>query len=324
FQGLHTLILNKNRKLSDNGVRGLVNVLKDDFWLKNLSLRCCGLTKTSGEAIVELLQTNSVITMIDLGENEVPPNILLTLSNLLRQRQLGERISLRKRLMSVNKKGLSDQKILKKTKQCPRTLKKSQNRHSSQKSLQANRGNGKQAKTSGTKKRRKLHKKRPAKLPSRKIVLDARKGKDLCNDHSLQELSLRLSNVVDCNGTLLRDLEKGRKLLEREKKLRLKAEDECDVLNSEVEKVKSGIITQGDIRSKALEDSELCKDLRCVFGKLENITETKEIASLAKENRELAYKKKKPKLIGNSICRINAKPPRRRMVNFITASSSRN
>lgn len=76
-------------------------MLKNDFWLKTLCLRCCGITQHGGETVLELLQTNSVLTQIDLRDNEVSVDTLQIIRRILKKRKSkGERILMKKRLLS--------------------------------------------------------------------------------------------------------------------------------------------------------------------------------------------------------------------------------
>lgn len=107
-EGLRVLILNKNY-LSDIGLRQLTRVLKNDFWLKTLCLRHCGITKHGGEIVFELLQINSILTQIDLRDNELSADILQIIRKILKKRKSkGERISMKKRLLNHKQIFLSD------------------------------------------------------------------------------------------------------------------------------------------------------------------------------------------------------------------------
>jgi len=86
-EGLQVLILDKNDRFSDIGLRQLTYMLKNDFWLKTLSLRCCGITQHGGEIVLELLQTNSVLTQIDLRDNEVSADILQIIRKILKKKE---------------------------------------------------------------------------------------------------------------------------------------------------------------------------------------------------------------------------------------------
>lgn len=76
-------------------------MLKNNFWLRTLCLRCCRITQQGGEIVLELLQTNSILTQIDLRDNEVSADILQIIRKILKKRKSKrERISLKKRLLS--------------------------------------------------------------------------------------------------------------------------------------------------------------------------------------------------------------------------------
>lgn len=97
-QGLRMLVLNKNPKFGDNGIRQLVHALKTDFWLKSLNLKHCGITKHGGEIIIRLLQSNTSITRMDLTENQIPINSLQMIFRMLkRKRESMESTTLKKR-----------------------------------------------------------------------------------------------------------------------------------------------------------------------------------------------------------------------------------
>ena len=98
---MQVLILDKNHRFSDTGLKQLIRILKNDFWLKTLCLRCCGITQRGGEIVLELLQTNSVLTQVDLRDNEVSADILQIICKFLKKRKnKGERISMKKKLLN--------------------------------------------------------------------------------------------------------------------------------------------------------------------------------------------------------------------------------
>lgn len=98
-EGLQVLILDKNQKFSDVGLRQLIRILKGDSWLKILCLRCCGITDRGGQLILELLQINLVLRQIDLRENEIRSDILQVIrKSLKREKSKEERISIKKQL----------------------------------------------------------------------------------------------------------------------------------------------------------------------------------------------------------------------------------
>lgn len=100
-EGLRVLILDRNFRFSDTGLRQLIRMLENDFWLKILRLRCCGITQHGGEMVLELLQTNRVLTQIDLRDNEASADILQIICKILKKRKnKDERILMKERLLS--------------------------------------------------------------------------------------------------------------------------------------------------------------------------------------------------------------------------------
>jgi len=120
---LQILILDKNYRFSDIGLKKLIRILKNDFCLKTLCLRCCGITQRGGEIVLELLQTNSVLTQIDLRDNEVSADILQIIRKFLRKRKnKGKRIPIKKTLL--NRKHFLVQDMVPKDRSCQRASKK--------------------------------------------------------------------------------------------------------------------------------------------------------------------------------------------------------
>ncbi|XP_053999468.1 centrosomal protein of 78 kDa-like [Hylaeus anthracinus] len=110
LQGLHTLILNRNPKFGDNGVRQLMAALTIDYWLKSLSLQRCGITEHGVEIIIKLLQSNSTLSKMDLTKNRIHIDTLQVVLKLLkRKRETTETKSLKKRLQKRrNKRSLEN------------------------------------------------------------------------------------------------------------------------------------------------------------------------------------------------------------------------
>lgn len=124
-KGLQVLILDKNYKFGDIGLRHLIHVLKSDFWLKKLHLQCCGITEYGGQIMLELLRTNNVITQVDLRENKISVDVLQTICKLLKERKTRwERISMQKRLLNYKRSRVQNM-ISKSTSEF--TLKKNKN-----------------------------------------------------------------------------------------------------------------------------------------------------------------------------------------------------
>lgn len=87
LQGLHTLILNQNPKIEDTGLKQLIYALKNDVWLKSLSLKRCGISKLGAEMLIRLLQSNNRIMRLDLTKNHIPINTLQMMLSILKKRQ---------------------------------------------------------------------------------------------------------------------------------------------------------------------------------------------------------------------------------------------
>lgn len=87
LQGLHTLILNQNPKIEDTGLKQIIYALKNDVWLKTLSLKRCGISKLGAEMMIRLLQSNNRIMRLDLTKNHIPINTLQIMLSILKKRQ---------------------------------------------------------------------------------------------------------------------------------------------------------------------------------------------------------------------------------------------
>lgn len=97
-KGLQVLILDKNYKFGDIGLRQLTYILKNDIWLKTLCLRYCGITQRGGEIVLKFLQTNKVLIQIDLRDNEVSTDILQNIRKILKKRRSKREKIIKKRL----------------------------------------------------------------------------------------------------------------------------------------------------------------------------------------------------------------------------------
>lgn len=113
-EGLQVLILNRNHKFSDVGLRQLIRILKSDFCLKTLCLRSCGITEHGGELVLELLQINRALTQIDLKENEISTDILQAIHKALKRKKSKEENILTNDKVPKHK-DTEDTKISKKT-----------------------------------------------------------------------------------------------------------------------------------------------------------------------------------------------------------------
>lgn len=235
--GLETLVLDENRRFRDDGLAQLTRALKDDFWLKKLSLRRCGLTKIGGESVVDLLETNSVLLVLNLQKNDVPLEIVRAVRRLLKRRlENGERTPLKSRLID-RKKDLD-------------------------------RRSAKSAKNSRARNRRKI---KPTIFRGR--VPTGGKSEDAVGRPNLEQLNERLTTVIDGNRDLMLSLANQRRLLVREKHSRITAERSYKLLRPILEKLRHGARRQHSVRCRILLESHLCSDLRKIFRGLESITE---------------------------------------------------
>ncbi|XP_035737296.1 protein Cep78 homolog isoform X2 [Vespa mandarinia] len=237
--GLRTLVLSKNNKLNDNGIRRLMNVLKNDFWLKILGLRHCGITKIGAEIIFEVLRTNGVLTTIDLRENDIPSEILRSITKILKE-----------------KKGEKEEWIS--------TRKKSDRRYERDGTFREKRSN-----RTNTARRVFIDRK-----TTENFTVSSREMKDSDEYEfeveqdlfdfdnldkfeesklNLQDLQLRLSNLVSSNEALEKEIKKKGISLEEEKNRRIEAEQTCEKIKSLLERFKDKLIVQSWTRSE--EDS---------------------------------------------------------------------
>lgn len=81
------MILNQNPKIEDTGLKQIIYALKNDVWLKTLSLKRCGISKLGAEMMIRLLQSNNRIMRLDLTKNHIPINTLQIMLSILKKRQ---------------------------------------------------------------------------------------------------------------------------------------------------------------------------------------------------------------------------------------------
>ncbi|KAK2583170.1 hypothetical protein KPH14_009192 [Odynerus spinipes] len=261
--GLYTLILSKNNKLNDNGIRQLMHVLRDDLWLKTLGLRHCGITKTGAEAILEFIQTNRVVTAIDLRENDIPLQILRSITKILRTKD--ERVS--------GKKKSLDWKHEKEEKRSNRRSISRSNRRSISRSESAHRQfvNTKTLEDS---------------VESHDDMEDLRKGEYIDDDSvdldnleeselSPEELESKLSSLTSCNETLEKEIEKNKKLVEEEKNRRAEAEKTCEKIKSLLERLKDKLVVRSWNYSQENGGNQVFDGLRGILKILEEFPMSK-------------------------------------------------
>ncbi|CAO1314420.1 unnamed protein product [Diamesa serratosioi] len=67
--GLRKLILNSNTRIGDEGVDLLVEVLKDDVWIKDVDLQNCGLGDNGANSVIKCLNLNKTIMNFNISRN---------------------------------------------------------------------------------------------------------------------------------------------------------------------------------------------------------------------------------------------------------------
>ncbi|KAF7382351.1 hypothetical protein HZH68_015270 [Vespula germanica] len=234
--GLRTLVLSKNNKLNDNGIRRLMNALKNDFWLKVLGLRHCGITKIGAEIIFEFLRTNRVLTTIDLRENDIPSEILRSITKILRQKK-----SEKEEWISTRKK--SDRRY---------------ERDSTFREKRSNRTNtarrvfvdGKTTENFTVSSREmKNFEENQFEVEQNSLDFD-----NLDNFEesklNLQDLQLRLSDLISSNEALEKEIKRKGISLEEEKNRRIEAEETCEKIKSLLERLKDKLIVRSRTRSE--------------------------------------------------------------------------
>ncbi|XP_077269554.1 uncharacterized protein LOC143901277 [Temnothorax americanus] len=253
-EGLRVLMLDRNH-LSDIGLRQLTRVLKNDFWLKTLCLRCCGITQHGGDIVLELLQTNSVLTQIDLRDNEVSADVLEIIRKTLKKRKSkGERIPMKKRLLSHKQVFVQDMIPKNKSSQhVPKENKflKDQAQTKTQEDciLQIQQ-------TTHT---RKMRRKGDRKYKSHNVV------KTHINWTNADELKNRLSLMIEHNRNLIRNLENSTNFLLKERDRRLSAEEAYHKLQPRLRNLKNKIAMQNSIHSNMCYENQVYANLQNMF-----------------------------------------------------------
>ncbi|XP_044314428.1 LOW QUALITY PROTEIN: protein Cep78 homolog [Drosophila rhopaloa] len=68
--GLRTVLLSDNPEISDDGIRWITEVLKEDAWIKKIDMENCGLTDIGANLILDCLELNTAITEFSVRNNE--------------------------------------------------------------------------------------------------------------------------------------------------------------------------------------------------------------------------------------------------------------
>ncbi|XP_017795925.1 PREDICTED: uncharacterized protein LOC108577299 [Habropoda laboriosa] len=258
-QGLHTLILNRNPKLGDHGVRQLMCALKADVWLRSLSLRHCGITKHGAEIVIKLLQTNNVITKLDLTENHIPINTLQTILRITkRRRDVAEAMVLKKRFRVDRRRNASENDIRGSTKKDEKCF------------LNRTERFGKYSLHKCRRRRRTQKKAKPTKETRSIKDEDSYRRKKLC------DLESQLLNLIESNCKLKEELRGNETLLNEEAEQRTRMEDDLQKASLRLNDLRSKVIMLNCLSTKACGESRLLKGLKYVFDKLESFSISKQ------------------------------------------------
>ncbi|XP_039304854.1 protein Cep78 homolog [Solenopsis invicta] len=281
-EGLQVLILNKNYRFNDAGLRQLTRMLKNDFWLKTLCLRCCGITQHGGEIVLELLQINSVLTQLDLRDNEVSANILEIIHKILKKRKIkGERIPMKKRLLSHKHIFVRD--IISKNKlswHVPKEDKLFKTQAYIQTKTQ------KDCTSQQTTHERKTRRK------SRKCRSHSAVNKSYITWTNADELKSQLSHMIERNRNLIRDLENSSNFLLKERDRRLSVEEAYHKMQPRLRNLRNKIAMQNYIHSNMRYENKVYANLQNVFDEWDIFTNGKMLRMNKKNFCEEADKNK--------------------------------
>ncbi|XP_038660836.1 centrosomal protein of 78 kDa isoform X2 [Scyliorhinus canicula] len=67
--GLRRITMNCNTLIGDIGAAAFADALKDDLWLKALDLQQCGISDKGAKALLDILQTSSMLIVLDVRKN---------------------------------------------------------------------------------------------------------------------------------------------------------------------------------------------------------------------------------------------------------------
>ncbi|XP_036147256.1 protein Cep78 homolog [Monomorium pharaonis] len=302
-EGLRVLILDKNYRFSDIGLRQLTRMLKNDLWLKTLCLRGCGITQHGGKIALELLQINSVLTQIDLRDNEVSANIQEIIRKILRKRKIiEEKIPIKKRLL--NHKHIV-QNIISRNKSSSQHLSKKNKLLETQTHTQTKTQKDCISQTQQTTLERKMR----------------RKGKK-CRSYSsmktsqitwinADELKSRLSYMIERNQNLIRDLENSTNFLLKETDRRLSAEEAYHKIQPRLRTLKNKIAMQNSIHSNMRYENKVYANLKNIFNEWKISTNGK-ILSIDKSLCKRVDQNK----IKSNVCYDKNQPLKNKITNF--------
>lgn len=260
-EGLRVLILDKNYKFGDVGLRQLTRMLKNDIWLKTLCLRYCGITQHGGEIVLKFLQTNTVLIQIDLRNNEVSTDILQNICKILkRRRSKRERISMKKRLLSCEH--VSIQSLISKTAISQCTSKEngfSRNQNHPQSRIQHN---------CILQISRSIHAQETRRKNDGKCKLQNIIKRSHVKWTNADKLKKRLSFMIERNQNLITILENKTDFLMKEKDCRLNFEEAYHKIQSQLRNLKNKIVMQNSIHSNMCYEKQVYANLQNAFNEL--------------------------------------------------------
>lgn len=266
LQGLHTLILNQNPKIEDTGLKQLIYALKNDVWLKTLSLKRCGISKLGAEMMIRLLQSNNRIVRLDLTKNHIPINTLQIMLSILKKRQeMSEKGVLNKQFCLNWRKNIKNE-IIKFTK---RHRKYSQNRIE-------------RPRKSSLQKHYWKKTQRFERFIQEKQVKGITK-EDYYRRKKINDLELQLLNLIESNSKLKEELSSNKALLNSEVQQRSKIENELQRISFRLNDLKSKVFMLNCISSKACNESQLLTGFKYIFEKLESFSMLKQNVSVNEE-----------------------------------------
>ncbi|XP_072746978.1 uncharacterized protein [Anoplolepis gracilipes] len=262
-EGLQVLILDKNYKFGDIGLRQLTRILKNDI-LKTLCLRYCGITQYGGEIVVKFLQTNTVLTQIDLRDNEVSTDILQNIRKILKtrksKREKREKISMKKRLLSCEP--ISVENLTSKTAVSQCTSK--ENRFSKNQNHSKSRMQHRYILHIS----RSMHAQKTRRKNDRKYKLQNIINRSHVSWTNVEKLKKRLSFMIERNQNLITVLENKTDFLMKEKNYRLSFEEAYHKIQPQLRNLKNKIAMQNSIHSNIRYENQVYANLQNAFNEL--------------------------------------------------------
>ncbi|XP_070159497.1 leucine-rich repeat-containing protein 74B isoform X2 [Polyergus mexicanus] len=274
-EGLRVLILDKNYKFGDIGLRQLTRMLKNDIWLKTLRLRYCGITQHGGAIVLKLLQTNTVLIHIDLRDNEMSIDISQNIRKILKKRRSKrEEISIKKKLLNCEHISIH---LIPKTAVFQCTSK--ENRFSGNQNHPQSRIRRSILQIHAQKARRKNYKK--CKLQN--II-----KKSHVRWANADKLKKHMSFMIERNQNLIRILENKTDLLIKERDRRLSYEEAYHKIQPQLRNLKNKIDMQNYIYSNMCYEKQVYANLQNAFNELKISMQGKVIKMDEKNSEEKA------------------------------------